>query len=93
MDSNKVLAGEFCVALAINSWGAIKQGYAPWPGSVMRSAAAFGILGVAAIAAPDLATLLGAGFLLALLVKALPTGTWGAVPPTDTKYYYIKAGA
>lgn len=66
-----VLIGEYIVALGVSSWGAIRQQQAPWPPTVIRTSLAFGILGIAALGSPELAATLGAGFLIAQLVKIL----------------------
>ena len=98
MNTSKVLAAEFVVSLGVNSWGAFKQKDAPWPATVILSGVAFGVLGIVALAAPELATTLGGGFLLASLLKlagAQPLGNshwtnaFGAVPPKDPPFTVI----
>lgn len=71
MSANRLLAAEFVVAIGFSSWSAIKSRQMPWPPTVVRTAIAFGILYILAQASPELATVLGGGFLLAQLVKVL----------------------
>lgn len=81
MNTTRVLAAEYVVALGFASYAAIKSRQLPWPPTVIRTGIAFGILGVAAAASPELATVLGGGFLLAQLIRALeqkPAYTGGA---------------
>lgn len=81
MKTTRILAAEFVIALAFASWSAIKDKQLPWPPTVVKSAVAFGILGVTSTVSPELATVLGAGFLLAQLMRALeqkPAYTGGA---------------
>jgi hypothetical protein len=92
--AQNVLIGEYVIALGVASWGAIKAQQAPWPPTVVKSSLAFGILGIAALGSPELAATLGAGFLLAQLLRVLnnqPPYT-GGVPdvtrdPDDGKHY------
>lgn len=89
MTPGKTLAAEYILAVGINSYGAIKAGFVPWPSSIIRTGLAYGLLGLLATGAPELATILGGGFLLAALVNAASaqstTGKWskafGALPP------------
>lgn len=93
MDTGKLLAAEYVVAVSIVSWSAIKGTnqdvivdrdpptkasksvrYWPWPPTIVMTSAAFGILGLFATVQPELAGILGAGFLLAQLVRALGKG-------------------
>lgn len=93
MNTGAVLAGEFVIAVGINSWGAIKQGFVPWSGTVTRCGIAFGIIGVTAQFVPQLAVWLGGGFLLASII-AIAQGGWGifgAVPPVGD-YSYLQFG-
>jgi hypothetical protein len=98
MNVNQALAGEFVIAVGINSWGALKQKNLPWPGTLARNGAAFACLGLVAVAAPELAVLLGGAFLLASVVNLAShqsaTGKWseafGANPPDQTSYYTLK---
>lgn len=75
---SRTLAVEYIVALGIVSWSAIKGDgktrYWPWPPTVMLTSVAFGILGLLAIPQPQLAGMLGAGFLTAQLVRTLSKG-------------------
>jgi hypothetical protein len=92
--TSKVLAAEYVLAVGISSWGAIRSGFVPWPAGVVKIGLGFGLLGLLATAAPELAVMLGGGFLLAdLLIVATPgsgnaldsSGKWnkqfGALPP------------
>lgn len=82
MSANRILAAEFVVAIGFSSWAALKTHQLPWPPTVMRTAVAFGILYILAQASPELAGMLGAGFLLAQLIKVLENKTpyTGGVP-------------
>lgn len=76
---------EFFIAIGINSWGALKQGYAPWPPVIVTSAIAMAILSMTSAIDDRLAVLLGTGFLLACLVTQLNAqgkfaDTFGALP-------------
>ena len=77
-----MLAIEFALILGIASWGALKRKYVPWPPAFIRSAAAFSVLAVVAMASEEFAALLGAGFILANLVKMYGGGVAyvGALP-------------
>lgn len=92
VDYKTLLVSEFIIASGINCWGALKEGIVPFPGTIARSAAAFGILGVVGMWQPKFAGLLGAGFLLALIVKQAQSGwtAFGAMDPTDGTYFYLK---
>lgn len=101
---NKVLAAEYVLAVGINSWGAIKAGFVPWPSAIMRTGLAYGLLGLLATGAPELAAALGGGFLLAAAVNAASaqgsSGKWsktfGALPPKvsgDGDYYSLGIGS
>jgi hypothetical protein len=79
-NSSAILAGETVIALGIVSWRTLKEGYAPLPNEITRAAAAWAIIGVMAYASPDLAAILGGGFLLALLIKELQTPTQPTLP-------------
>lgn len=81
MNTNSVLAAECGIALAFASWYSLKDKQLPWPPTIVRSCLAFGILGVTASVSPELAATLGAGFLLAQVMRALeqkPPYTGGA---------------
>ena len=75
MSANRILASEFVVAVGFSSWAALKSRQLPWPPTIIRTALAFGILYILAQASPELASALGAGFLLAQLIKVLENKT------------------
>lgn len=70
-NAQNIIIGEYIIALGVSSWGAIKAQQAPWPPTVVRTGLAFAILGTVGLASPELAATLGAGFLLAQLLKVL----------------------
>lgn len=81
MDAGKLIAAEYAVAVGIVSWSAIKGDskgihYWPWPPTVIMTSTAFGILGLFSTVQPDLAGILGAGFLLAQLIRAMGKGSF-----------------
>lgn len=95
MNTSKLLAGEFVIAIGIVSWSAIRGTdqdvivdrdpprkearrvhYFPWPPTIVMTSVSFGILGLFATVQPELAGILGAGFLLAQLVRAFGTGNF-----------------
>jgi hypothetical protein len=85
MNTTRIFAVEFFIAVGINSWGALKQGYAPWPPVIVTSAIAMAILSMTSAIDDRLAVLLGTGFLIACLVTNLTSGgkfsdTFGALP-------------
>lgn len=80
MNGTQVLAGEAVVAMAFVAWRNIKGGYAPLPNQIIMSGISFAVIGVVSYASPELAALLGGGFLLALLIKDLQN-------PTDPHAY------
>lgn len=99
MNTNKLFAIEFFIAIGINSWGAIKQGDAPWPPTILASCIALAILSLASGINDRLAVLLGAGFLMASIMSVASSaggngsgtgaaakwsGVFGAVPPSGT---------
>lgn len=94
MNTNKVLAGELIIAIGINSWGAIKNGHVPWAGTVTQCGIAYGIIAATAQFVPELATWLGAGFLLASIVMVAQGGwgIFGAIPP-DSAFQFLTIGA
>lgn len=91
----EVFAAEFFIITAINAWGAMSNGYAPWPPTIVMSALAMSILLLMSLVNPKIAEVLGIGFLLALLIGNLQSarssgsgavgigGLFGAVPPDD----------
>lgn len=80
MDGTQVLAGEAIVAMGVIAWRNIKGGYAPLPNQLIMSGISFGVIGVVAYASPELAAMVGGGFLLALLIKEFQH-------PTDVNKY------
>lgn len=93
--TSRVLAAEYVLAVAISSYGAVRSGFVPWPAAIVKIGLGFGLLGLLATAAPELAVMLGGGFLLADLIKLADPGggtaalssqgkwtkAFGAVPP------------
>lgn len=65
----KVLAAEFGVAVAMETWIAVKNKYMPWPTPYVRSAMSFSVLALLEIVAPGMGALLGAGLIIAVFVK------------------------
>lgn len=93
MNTNKVLAGELVIAIGINSWGAVKNGFVPWAGTITACGIAYGIIATTAQFVPQLAMWLGAGFLLASII-AVAQGGWGmfgAIPPAND-YQFLTIG-
>lgn len=86
MNSVQALAGEAIIAIGVVSWRNLKGGYAPLPNEIVLSGLSFCIIGVVSYASPDLAALLGAGFLLAILIKELQK-------PANADPYYNQAPA
>ena len=66
----KLLTAEFGASVAIMSWGSMKEGYWPWPAALGRVAFAYAVLAIIALADSRIAGLLGAGFLIAQIVKS-----------------------
>lgn len=66
-----VLIGEYLVALGFSSWAALKSQQAPWPPTVIKTGVAFTALGLLSFASAELASMLGAGFLLAQLIRVM----------------------
>lgn len=85
MNATQALAGEAIIAIGVVSWRNIKGGYAPLPNQVIMSGISFGLIGVVSYASAELAALLGAGFLLAIIIKELQK-------PTDANAYQGPAG-
>lgn len=69
MDGMRILAGEAIIALGVVAWRNIKGGYAPLPHQLILSGLSFGIISLIGYVSDDLAAILGAGFLLAILIK------------------------
>lgn len=80
MNTNRLLAAEYVVAVGMASWSAVKGDgktrYWPWPPTIVLTSVAFGMLGLLAIPQPRLAGILGSGFLLAQIVRALGKGNF-----------------
>lgn len=103
MNASKVFGIEFFIASGINSWGALKGGYAPWPPTIIASAIAMAILSMTSAIDEKLSVLLGTGFLLASIISVAQSqsgntnssgkwaSTFGAVPPAGT-YDVLKIG-
>jgi hypothetical protein len=68
---NKILAAEFIIAVGFSSWSAIKDKQMPWPETIIKTSVAFGVLGIVGTFSPELATVVGGGFLLAQLIKVM----------------------
>lgn len=85
MNIHKVLAGEYLIAVGFVSWAAIKTKWAPWPPTIIYTSVAFGVLGGVALVSPELAATLGAGFLLAALIRILSSDKTfrGGVPVNE----------
>lgn len=79
-NGTKILTGEFLVAILYSSWGSIKWGFAPWPGNYVKIGISFGILGILSMASEKLAALMGAGFIIAILVRDMSKGSIQAKP-------------
>jgi len=69
MNGQRVLAVEFAVLIGVASWAAIKKKYFPWPPTVVKTAVFVSLLGVVSVASDELAAWLGAGFIVANLVR------------------------
>lgn len=69
MNGQRVIAAEFAISISILTWGATRQGFWPWPASVARAAFAFAVLSLLGLINENFAALLGAGFLLAQILK------------------------
>jgi hypothetical protein len=104
MNAGRGLAVEFFLATGINSWGALKQGYAPWPPVIIASCIAMAILSMVSAIDEKLAVLLGAGFLMASIMSAAAggqnsgnkaagafSGTFGALPQ-NVQYDVLQIG-
>jgi hypothetical protein len=74
MNANRILAGEWFVAIAFTSYFAIKKKYWPWPPTIIRISLGFGVFGIFALAAPEVAAALASGFLLAGFLKIYQNG-------------------
>lgn len=94
MNTAKLLGAECLIAFGINSFQAVKAGYVPFPGTLCMTAASYGIISLVGYIDEDLAGLLGAGFLLAIIVMQASSGwdTFAARAPEDSKYYTMQFG-
>lgn len=94
MNTAKLLGAECLIAFGINSFQAIKQGYVPFPGTLCLTAASYAMISLVGYIDEDLAGLLGAGFLLAIIVTQASSGwnTFAARAPEDSKYYTMQFG-
>lgn len=91
MQTSRLLAAECFVAMGINSFQAVKAGAIPYPGTLARTAAAYCIISLVSYVDEDWAGLLGAGFLLALLIVQASNGwqSFAALAPTTGNYFYM----
>lgn len=100
---SRILVAEFGISMGIVLWSATKRKYWPWPPNLNRIAFAYAILGLLSVANEKFAALLGAGFLMAQVVKTPvdAEGNFkftGGIPPgvgTDSKdfvWYYLTWG-
>lgn len=84
MKSDRILAIEFMILIGIASWGALKKGYYPWPPTIVKTALFVSLLGIISAASSELAATLGAGFIVANLVRMYGKGaTYMGGLPTD----------
>jgi len=84
MKGERILAIEFLILIGIASWGALKKGYYPWPPTIVKTALFVSLMGILSAASPDLAATLGAGFIVANLVRMYGKGaTYMGGLPTD----------
>lgn len=70
-NTKAILISEYVIALGVASWAALKAKQAPWPPTIIKTGIAFSLLGFVAYASQELAATLGAGFLIAQLVRVL----------------------
>jgi Na+/glutamate symporter len=102
MNASRIFAVEFFIAVGINSWGALKEGYAPWPPVIVTSAIAMAILSMSSAIDERLAVALGTGFLVASIISVATSqggstsgaagkwsGTFGALPQ-NVQYDVLK---
>ncbi len=92
MNGQKVIVAEFAVSISILTWGATRQGFWPWPATVARTAFAFAVLSLVGLLNENLAALLGAGFLIAQVLKTPVDGNGnfkftGGIPPANEVAY------
>lgn len=85
MDTKRVFAYEFAACVGITSWGALKQGFAPWPPNIIYSTVALAVLSALSTVNEKLSVYLSVGFLIALIVGQATGGkistTFAALPP------------
>lgn len=99
MNGQRVIAAEFAISLSILTWGATRQGFWPWPASIARAAFAFAVLSLLGLISEEFAALLGAGFLLAQVLKTPVDAngnfkfTGGIPDPKDTAYPLLDIAA
>jgi hypothetical protein len=104
VNTSKMLAAEYGIAVAIVSWSAIKgptsnrlnpeersaqsAHYWPWPPTIVMTTSAFGILGMLSAVQPEIAGVLGAGFLLAQIIRGFSKGDFFALSgmPNSTAF-------
>lgn len=88
MNTAKIFTIEFFICIAVISWSNIKKGNVPWPAGIVLAGVGITIISMSAVLDEKLATLLGAGFLMAALMNTLSSnGKLDAVldpPPTGT---------
>lgn len=95
----EVFAAEFFIVVAINAWGAMQNGYAPWPPTIVMMCLAIAILLFVSILDARLSEILGIGLLLGLILMNLQSAfskgedsriskVFGAVPPDDMLAQY-----
>ena len=95
MNSNRILIGEYLIAIGFTSWFAIKNQYAPWPGTLAKLSLSFAIFGIVSMAAPEFAAAIAGGTLLALFLKVYQSGLstyQGGVPEVSAQQPYYPIG-
>jgi hypothetical protein len=86
MKGDRILAVEFLVLIGVASWGALRKGYYPWPPTIVKTGLFVALLGIISAASSEFAAVLGAGFIVANLVKMYGSGTtyMGGLPTDNT---------
>ena len=74
MNKSTILTGEYIIAISFASWGAIKNGFWPWPPTLVKISTAFLVFGIISMAAPEIGAALAGGTLLALFLKEYQNG-------------------
>lgn len=93
MKGDRILAMEFVILIGVASWGALKKGYYPWPATIVKTALFVSLLGLVAAASSELAATLGAGFIVANLVRMYGSGaTYMGGIPTDNSGAVVGEG-